>query len=147
MEDKDYQIGRKILKLAHIMVKKSNAHMKAVDLTNEQTISLIHAADCPGRTINDLKDHLGISHQATQGIVKRMAAKGLLSLEKSERDGREKILVVTEKGMRIRRHLVGDALETGLSLLEGVSEEEKEIFYRVLLKALDNVAPEGKADR
>lgn len=147
MENKDYQIGRKILKLAHLMVKRSNAYLKAVDLTDEQAISLIHVTDCPGRTINDLKDYLGVSHQATQGIVKRMAAKDLVFLEKSKRDGREKIITVTEKGAGIRRHLVGDALETGLSLLEGVGEEEKEIFYQVLLKALGNVAPEGKADR
>ena len=121
--------------------------MKAADLTHEQAISLIHVVDCPGRTINDLRIHLGVSHQAAQGITKRMGKKDLVFLEKSARDGREKLIVPTKKGLEIRRHLVGDALETGLRLLEGVDEEEKEVFYRVLLKALDNVAPEGKADR
>ena len=90
-------------------------------------------------TIRDLKDYLLVSHQATQGIVKRMADKGVISVKKSDRDGREKIIAPTEKGIRIRQQLGGEAVDIGENLLAGISEEEKEQFYKVLLKALDNV--------
>ena len=141
MKDRDYLIARGILQLTHAMRKRNNACLKAVGLTDEQTKSLIYLVDSQRKdmTIRDLKDYLLVSHQATQGIVKRMADKGVISVKKSDRDGREKIIAPTEKGIRIRQQLGGEAVDTGENLLAGISEEEKEQFYKVLLKALDNV--------
>ncbi len=141
MKDRDYLIARGILQLTHAMRKRNNAGLKAVGLTDEQTKSLIYLVDSQRKdmTIRDLKDYLLVSHQATQGIVKRMADKGVISVKKSDRDGREKIIAPTEKGIRIRQQLGGEAVDIGENLLAGISEEEKEQFYKVLLKALDNV--------
>lgn len=141
MKDRDYLIARGILQLTHAMRKRNNACLKAVGLTDEQTKSLIYLVDSQRKdmTIRDLKDYLLVSHQATQGIVKRMADKGVISVKKSDRDGREKIIAPTEKGIRIRQQLGGEAVDKGENLLAGISEEEKEQFYKVLLKALDNV--------
>ena len=141
MKDRDYLIARGILQLTHDMRKRNNACLKAVGLTDEQTKSLIYLVDSQRKdmTIRDLKDYLLVSHQATQGIVKRMADKGVISVKKSDRDGREKIIAPTEKGIRIRQQLGGEAVDIGENLLAGISEEEKEQFYKVLLKALDNV--------
>ena len=141
MKDRDYLIARGILQLTHAMRKRNNACLKAVGLTDEQTKSLIYLVDSQRKdmTIRDLKDYLLVSHQATQGIVKRMADKGVISVKKSDRDGREKIIAPTEKGIRIRQQLGGEAVDIGETLLAGISEEEKEQFYKVLLKALDNV--------
>lgn len=140
MKDRDYLIARGILQLTHAMRKRNNACLKAVGLTDEQTKSLIYLVDSQRKdmTIRDLKDYLLVSHQATQGIVKRMADKGVISVKKSDRDGREKIIAPTEKGIRIRQQLGGEAVDIGENLLAGISEEEKEQFYKVLLKALDN---------
>ena len=141
MKDRDYLIARGILQLTHAMRKRNNACLKAVGLTDEQTKSLIYLVDSQRKdmTIRDLKDYLLVSHQATQGIVKRMADKGVILVKKSDRDGREKIIVPTEEGIRIRQQLGGEAVDIGENLLAGISEEEKEQFYKVLLKALDNV--------
>ena len=135
------RIARGILQLTHAMRKRNNACLKAVGLTDEQTKSLIYLVDSQRKdmTIRDLKDYLLVSRQATQGIVKRMADKGVISVKKSDRDGREKIIAPTEKGIRIRQQLGGEAVDIGENLLAGISEEEKEQFYKVLLKALDNV--------
>lgn len=141
MEDRDYLIGRAILELTHAIRKKNNACLKAVGLTGVQTKSLLYLVDSKRKdlTINGLKEYLGISHQATQGIAKRMADKGVITLEKSPRDGREKIIAPTEKGVRLRQQLGGSAVGIGEYILSGISEEEKKIFYEILLKALSNV--------
>ena len=141
MKDRDYLIARGILQLTHAMRKRNNACLKAVGLTDEQTKSLIYLVDSQRKdmTIRDLKDYLLVSHQATQGIVKRMADKGVISVKKSDRDGREKIIAPTEKGIRIRQQLGGEAV-----LLAQQGEEQVGLFNLLVgvfqgnvLRALD----------
>ena len=106
-------------------------------ITGAQAESLIFIADNQNRTINDLKDYLGISHQAAQGIAKRMMDSNLIVIQKFEKDRRQKILTPTPKGLDIRGQLRGNALTTGERLLSEVSAEEKEVFFNVLTKALE----------
>ena len=137
MENKDWLIGRKLFKLARAITNRNNAYLKELGITGAQAESLIFIADNQNRTINDLKDYLGISHQAAQGIAKRMMDSNLIVIQRFEKDRRQKILTPTPKGLDIRGQLRGNALTTGERLLSEVSAEEKEVFFNVLTKALE----------
>lgn len=137
MENRDWLIGRKLFKLARAITNQNNAYLKELGITGAQAESLIFIADNQERTINDLKDYLGISHQAAQGIAKRMMDSNLIVIQKFEKDRRQKILTPTPKGLDIRGQLRGNALTTGGRLLSEVSAEEKEVFFNVLTKALE----------
>lgn len=139
MENKDWLIGRKIFKLARTMTNRNNDYLKELDITGVQAASLLYIADNPQKTINDLRLHLGISHQAAQGLAKRMADKDLIEIQRFEKDGRQKILTLAPKGSEIRELLRGNARDAGTLLLKGVSEEDKEVFFNVLTKALDTL--------
>ena len=71
-QNKEYTLARLILRLANRIVKKRDRHVKELGLTTEQADSLLFFLDRKDAVINDLKDHLGVTHQTARGIVQRM---------------------------------------------------------------------------
>lgn len=77
-QNKEYTLARLILRLANRIVKNRDRHVKELGLTTEQADSLLFFLDRKDAVINDLKDHLGVTHQTARGIVQRMESKGLV---------------------------------------------------------------------
>ena len=86
-QNKEYTLARLILRLANRIVKNRDRHVKELGLTTEQADSLLFFLDRKDAVINDLKDHLGVTHQTARGIVQRMESKGLVQIRKSKEDG------------------------------------------------------------
>ena len=97
----EYVLARKILQLANQIIRNRNEDLKGLGLTAEQADALRFFQGSSNRSAVDLKEHLGISHQATRAIVERMVAKGLLMTKISQTDARYKEVSLTEKGMEL----------------------------------------------
>ena len=91
-QNKEYTLARLILRLANRIVKNRDRHVKELGLTTEQADSLLFFLDRKDAVINDLKDHLGVTHQTARGIVQRMESKGLVQTRKSKEDGRYQVV-------------------------------------------------------
>lgn len=138
-KSKEYLLARLILKLANTIIKNRDNHLKALDLTTGQADSLQFFFTHENATITDLKKHLSITHQTARGIVQRLEAKELLSMQKSDQDGRYQIITLTTQGIKMCQCFQKNGIRTGHKLLIGMSEEEQELFFQLLQKAYKNV--------
>ena len=97
MVEAEYILARNVIKLANVIMTIRNREIKELGLTAEQADSLIFFSQHAGASAVDLKNYLGIAHQTARGIVERMAAKGLVTTQVSERDGRYKTWMTRKK--------------------------------------------------
>ena len=100
-------------------------HVKELGLTTEQADSLLFFLDRKDAVINDLKDHLGVTHQTARGIVQRMESKGLVQTRKSKEDGRYQVVSPTQAGWRTGSILLRNGIQTGSCLLHGLTTEQE----------------------
>lgn len=131
-QNKEYTLARLILRLANRIVKNRDRHVKELGLTTEQADSLLFFLDRKDAVINDLKDHLGVTHQTARGIVQRMESKGLVQTRKSKEDGRYQVVSPTQAGWRT-------GIQTGSCLLHGLTTEQEEQLYQMLQVAMKNL--------
>jgi len=87
----------------------------------------------------DLMEEFGLSQSTVAGIISRLEAKELIYRFPDPEDGRKIFLRPTEKGMELDERLKQVGVDTEAVLLAGFTEEEKEEFNRLLLKALNNM--------
>lgn len=138
-QNREYVIARQIVKLANTIIKRRDSHLKELDLTAGQADSLQFIVSHGNVAITDLKEHLEITHQTASGIVQRMQAKKLVKLSKSKEDARRMLIFPTEKGREIYKILRSNGVQTGSSLLNGMTESEQKEFARLTALALDNI--------
>lgn len=138
-QNKEYTLARLILRLANRIVKNRDRHVKELGLTTEQADSLLFFLDRKDAVINDLKDHLGVTHQTARGIVQRMESKGLVQTRKSKEDGRYQVVSPTQAGWRTGSILLRNGIQTGSCLLHGLTTEQEEQLCQMLQVAMKNL--------
>ena len=135
----EYVLAREILKLANRIISRRNADTRSLGLTAAQADSLVYLARRSGKTVSDLKDYLGVTHQTARGIAARMAEKGLITLSVSREDGRYKTISVTDEGRALFRKMEQNGTHLGDRLLRGMGTAERAQFLTLLSRALDNL--------
>lgn len=90
-------------------------------------------------TAADLMETLQLSQSTVAGIIHRLEDKGLISRSPAPDDGRKSVIHPTQQGLELEERLKQSAVETETILLQGMTQEEREEFNRLLQKALDNV--------
>jgi len=87
----------------------------------------------------DLADLMNIQDSSLARLIDRMERDGLLHRIENPMDKRVKFLQLTEAGRLKAVDLLPKGAEFSNLLLEDISEEELEIFNRVLNKMLNNI--------
>ena len=104
-------IVRRIQRIGNRLIHQRDDDLKALDLTSNQSAIILFVARNPGCQINDVRDHLEVTHQAACGLVDRMRSKGILDVRVSDEDARAKRVSLTEasaRGDRQGRRRQGD---------------------------------------
>lgn len=138
-EREENQVGRLVLMLSHTILKNRNRHMAAIGLTSGQADCLRFCLEREGGTVTDLKNYLGVTHQTAQGLVRRLAEKGLLESSRSPQDGRCQVLSITPAGREAAGRMIQSRERTGDKLFRGMSAGERQEFLRLLTIAYKNV--------
>ena len=140
MERRDFGI---LFKHIHdALYKKANNRLRKMGLTLSQAGLLTELARQPQgeATMKELEHTLQVAQPTAAGLVVRLEGKGFLRSRGDARDRRIKIVALTEQGRDIccqaRIYMEDDEAR----LLLGFSAEEKEQFYRFLLRAAENMA-------
>ncbi len=94
-------------------------------------------ADRP-RTLTELATMLAVSKQATIKVVDEMEAREFLRREPHPGDRRQKILVLTDKGLAVRRAALQASLEIERELRAEVGDVAVDALRRALLAFLDS---------
>lgn len=139
MGEMEYILARKVLRLANLITANRNTDIKELELTGGQADSLLYFSKNEGKSVIDLKEHLGITHQTARGIVERMVKKGILETNISKEDARYKKVVLTKKGWELCKRLKENGMHTGDRLVNGMSESEKKQFFSMITLAVENL--------
>ena len=130
-----------IKKLDKVFKQNLNQELERVGLTFSQMRVLRFLEDNPNTKITqkDISKELDIQHSTTIGLLKRMQEKGLVTVVVDEDNRRCRNIFLTSKAEEISCEM-----ERGRTIMENrvvasFTEEEKEIFYRLLNKAIDNL--------
>lgn len=133
--------GILIKKLDKVFKQNFNQELERVGLTFSQMRVLRFIEDNPKMKITqkDISNELDIQHSTTIGLLKRMQEKGLVRVVVDENNRRCRNIFLTKKAEDIRYEM-----ERGREIMESrvvksFTDEEKETFYRLLNKAIDNL--------
>ena len=134
----EYTLTRKIRELANLITKNRDAEIRALGLTTAQADTLLYFAEHPGLSIADLKQFLHTSHQTAQGIVRRMAEKGLLHLFPSQSDGRRRQVVLTQQAWSLCQAMHRNGAHAGGLLVRGMGPEERQQLLSLIDLGIQN---------
>ena len=133
--------GVLIKKLDKVFKQNFDQELERVGLTFSQMRVLRFIEDNPKMKITqkDISNELDIQHSTTIGLLKRMQEKGLVRVVVDEDNRRCRNIFLTKKAEDIRYEM-----ERGREIMESrvvksFTDEEKETFYRLLNKAIDNL--------
>lgn len=134
MEDIDFLIERKIIRLGNSLISKRNADLKSFGLQSSQSETILFFSSHPFSTITELKNHLDVTHQAAQKIVEVLKKKNLLEVSVSAEDARERCVSLTGEGKKICSQLKNQGANAGKNLFTNLTEEEKHALFSLLEK-------------
>ena len=87
----------------------------------------------------DLEEYLEIKGSSVTSILDNLEKNGYVRREAVDYDGRLKKLAITENAYAIEEDIVERVNGYMYSLFRGIPEEEREVFYSVLCKMIDNM--------
>lgn len=89
-----------------------------------------------------LQQHLAVKPSTVNGIVDRLVEKGMLTRSPGEKDGRCRILRLTEAGQQFYDDFESITRQIEDLIHRGMDPQETETLRRLLLRAADNLTSE-----
>ena len=87
----------------------------------------------------DIEEEYSMRAPSASALLKRMEADGLIRRMSIADDARYKKIEVTEKGASHKDEVIAKIHKLESIVTEGISEEDMEVFYRVVEKMIDNL--------
>jgi DNA-binding MarR family transcriptional regulator len=149
MRKREERIGFEIRRLDHMLARNIQACVKSagldeVTLMHGWIIRFLYANRDRDIFQKDVEQHFSIGRSTVTNIIQLMEKKGFVARQSVEHDARLKKVVLTEKG--IQSHETMEALIESLdmSLVEGITDGELEVFYSVIEKLKENLTANGR---
>ncbi len=139
IEVSQFKTATKLVQLGNAVTYFRNIKEREIGLTSVQSDAMRAILENPGITAVMLKEKMRISQSTMAGILLRLERKGIIMKSADKSDGRKAILSATKRGEELAEALKTTALETQRELTEGMNDEEKREFDRLLQIALDNM--------
>ena len=133
--------GMLIKQISDSVKKRVDNAARGKDMTLSQMRYLEYIRDNPLERVplKELEAYFQVAQPTVAGIMARLTKKGLVQMEVSSENVRAKTVSLTEAG----RQAVADAEQhrsgTEESLLAPLTEEEAELFERMLIKIRDGL--------
>lgn len=90
----------------------------------------------------DLEYALGIKASSVSSLVRNLEQKGFIRCERLPQDTRNKRVLLTEKGMEVRKVLDDARNRAESCMVAGLSQEQQEQFRGYLRQVMNNLAEE-----
>ena len=98
---------------------------------------LVHRKD--PACARDIEEALQLTHPTVSGLLSRLEKKGFVEFRPDEQDRRCKRIYILPKGRQMHETMHRTILETEERLVAGFTQEEKDRFHELLLRAIDNM--------
>lgn len=152
MKRREERIGFEIKKLDHMLARNMQAHVREAGLDE---LTMMHGWIIRYLYMNqdkdvfqkDIEKHFSVGRSSVTNVIQLMEKKGVIRRESVEWDARLKKVVLTPEGIRcheMTEHMI-DNMDA--RLMEGIGDEELEIFYSVIRKLKENMEKQGVGGR
>lgn len=122
-----------------------DARVSPYDVTPVQVHVLLylqqHGGEVPQQ---ELADYLRVKPSTVNGVLDRMAEKGLVRRSVNGADARRRLVHRTEKGAEQQALLQRSFLDTEEAMVRGFSQEERETLLRLLDRVIQNLKEDSK---
>lgn len=88
----------------------------------------------------DIEEEYSIRPSTASEMLKQMEQRGLIRRETVPYDNRLKKVVLTDQALAYRQQVRQELTQLEETLIQGISPEEMEVFFRVVEKMMDNLA-------
>lgn len=88
----------------------------------------------------DIEEEYGLRPPTATELLKKMEQNGLIRREVTSYDGRLKRIIASEKALKYKETVVHDLAGLEAELTYGLTPEELETFFRVVVKMTDNLS-------
>ena len=122
-----YAVSREVIKLY-------KSFLDELDLTYTQYITMIILWEHGTLTVKEMGDRLFLDSGTLTPLLKKLEAKGLITRTRSQKDERNLIIGLTEKGELL--HERARPVPTAVSKYNPLTNEESATLYRLLYKML-----------
>ena len=111
------------------------------DITSRQWLPLMILGRCEeAPNLNQLAEKCGITRQSTKQLIDKLVEKGYVTLEKSDTDKRNMLIVITEKGRNWGANKFDKNMKFVSELYSDISERDIKTFAKVQQKLLDKLS-------
>lgn len=117
--------------------------VKKLGVTRVQWIALYYLGKEEFISQKELAERMNVKESSVARLLDRMERDGLVERLRSEDDKRVTNLVLTEKGRQYRTELLPEGERFEKLLHKNISDEEMQIFTKVLSKMVNNIKEEG----
>ncbi len=138
---KEHRIGF-MMKMITDRMSSLFAPLMSSVLTAPQCRVLMYLETCGGGPVSqrDVARHLGISHTTAKGLLQRLEEKGFVRTAHDDADARVKNAYLTAKSAQMKHDMEQTVTELNERLLQGVSEEERQMLSRLLNHMYSNIS-------
>ena len=110
------------------------------DITSRQWLPLMILGRCEeAPNLNQLAEKCGITRQSTKQLIDKLVEKGYVTLEKSDTDKRNMLIVITKKGRNWGTKNLEKNMVFVSELYSDISERDIKTFAKVQQKLLDKL--------
>jgi DNA-binding MarR family transcriptional regulator len=137
----DRNIGRELKKLSNKIHREIDKFASKSELTGAEGRVLHYILGQEDDVYQrDIEVKLGLRSSTATEILKKMELDELIIRKPAKNDGRLKKIIVTEKALKYKDIVVNDLKNFEKKLKTGLSEEEIDIFLKVVEKMINNLS-------
>lgn len=137
----DRNIGRELKKLSNKIHREMDKFASKSELTGAEGRVLHYILGQEDDVYQrDIEVKLGLRSSTATEILKKMELDELIIRKPAKNDGRLKKIIVTEKALKYKDIVVNDLKNFEKKLKTGLSEEEIDIFLKVVEKMINNLS-------
>lgn len=122
------------------IIKNYKPFLDKIDLTYTQYIVMMVLWEAKVINVKDLGKQLYLDSGTLTPLLKKLESKGYISRNRSDKDERNLMIRVTEKGMNLREDALSVPQE--VSKCVKLTEEEAKFLYKILYKMIGNMEGE-----
>ncbi len=137
------ELGFQIKSVSNLMLRKRKSKgAENVEITRMQAWIIGYIYECADQDVfqRDLEKKFNIRRSTATGILQLMEQNGLITRSSVPYDARLKKLELTPKALKIQKAIAERISRLEEIMGEGISEEEKEVFFGVMEKIKANLA-------
>jgi len=127
-------------KASKMIADAFNERLLSLGITRVQWIALYYLGKYEGINQKELAEKMNVKGSTMARLLDRMEKEGSIAREDDPQDKRITRLKLTEKGKELRERFLPECEKMSDIFARGLTDEEVEVFKRVLKKMVDNIS-------